>query len=103
MSNQRGATKGYHVTKRHTTLELIWGYDYTPGVEHQAVDLNVCGGARIRKTLCANDLQVRRVSSHGSTKPSPGCLNIYFVIFFDQAGFWWTFFNKNSKRKRAFL
>jgi hypothetical protein len=57
MSNTRGACKNWEVNKRFTNLELIGEHDCDPERGfHQKIDLDVWGGARIRKSLCAQDI-----------------------------------------------
>ena len=52
MSIHQGATRDFHVDKRHTALELIGGYDSYPDMPQRRPDLTVRGGMRIKKTAC---------------------------------------------------
>lgn len=52
MSIHGGATRDFHVDKRHTALELIGGYDCYPDMPARRPDLTVQGGMRILKTAC---------------------------------------------------
>lgn len=71
----QGATKSCNIDKRYTTLKLVGGNDCVPGRQVFVPDLDVLGGARIRKTLCANDISATgNVSVSGNLSVSGGVM-----------------------------
>ena len=60
MSNPDGS-KGTRRSETFTTLELNGGYDCGDRL-FQRIDLDVHGGARVRKTLCAENIDARNIT-----------------------------------------
>lgn len=52
----KGSSKSIKIDKRYSTLKLIGGNDCLPGRKAIVPDLDVIGGARIHKTLCAGSV-----------------------------------------------
>jgi hypothetical protein len=58
MSHVSAASKALNINRQYTTLKLIGGYDCLPGRKCIVPDLDVEGGARIKKRLCVNNIDL---------------------------------------------